>query len=298
MVADGWPYVSANVQEPSFSTAAMLAKTNPSRPTVSVPNFISELRDLPGMLRGDGLRLFSSNGRINRTSQRIASAYLAGSFGWGPLISDLLKMIDFSSEVEKTLKKLQKTYRVQGLNSKFDFGTNSGSVTTPWSTDYSDYGSQTWLQSVQVWGSVRWKADSDLPLSPEGQLRLAQQITYGLSLTPKQLWDAIPWSWFIDWFTNIGDLLQATQNAWGISPTEVMAHKRYKSVVSHDPGVLRCHSNKGSTRISSGGTGSSSRTTYYRRFAPPATLEASVPILSQGQVQTATALITQRIRRR
>jgi len=34
----------------------------------------------------------------------------------------------------------------------------------------------------------------------------------GLSLTPSLIWEALPWSWLIDWGTNIGDILQNISN--------------------------------------------------------------------------------------
>ena len=35
---------------------------------------------------------------------------------------------------------------------------------------------------------------------------------YGLTLTPEVVWNIIPWSWLIDWFTNVGDVIANVDN--------------------------------------------------------------------------------------
>lgn len=37
--------------------------------------------------------------------------------------------------------------------------------------------------------------------------RRALRHLFGLELSPVLLWELLPWSWLVDWFTNIGDLV-------------------------------------------------------------------------------------------
>jgi len=34
----------------------------------------------------------------------------------------------------------------------------------------------------------------------------------GLEITPEVLWELVPWSWAIDWFANVGDLVKNVHN--------------------------------------------------------------------------------------
>jgi hypothetical protein len=37
-------------------------------------------------------------------------------------------------------------------------------------------------------------------------VRLADRLL-GITPTPDRIWELTPWSWFVDWFTNTGDIL-------------------------------------------------------------------------------------------
>jgi len=43
-----------------------------------------------------------------------------------------------------------------------------------------------------------------------GQARQANQLL-GLSVTPEVLWNLTPWSWAVDWFSNVGDVIHNVQ---------------------------------------------------------------------------------------
>jgi hypothetical protein len=34
-----------------------------------------------------------------------------------------------------------------------------------------------------------------------------QLLLFGLRINPTHLWQIMPWSWLIDWFTNLGDII-------------------------------------------------------------------------------------------
>jgi len=43
-----------------------------------------------------------------------------------------------------------------------------------------------------------------------GQARQANQLL-GLSVTPEVMWNLTPWSWAVDWFSNVGDVIHNVQ---------------------------------------------------------------------------------------
>jgi hypothetical protein len=64
----------------------------------------------------------------------------------------------------------------------------------------------TQLTSTRSWfsGSFRYYIPEVETLRWTGE---AISALYGTKLTPELLWEVIPWSWLIDWFTNVGDVI-------------------------------------------------------------------------------------------
>lgn len=64
--------------------------------------------------------------------------------------------------------------------------------------------SMSWTQKVYFKGAYSYYLDPDWF---EGIVGFANQAEYllGLEMTPELLWEVTPWSWLVDWVTNIGD---------------------------------------------------------------------------------------------
>lgn len=214
---------------PSVGTVAtaVLARSNPNKPFVSVPNFLYELKDLPGMIRDIGrLRLQAANLRskgVQRIHPKVAAShYLSYQMGWRPLISDLNKLLGFQAAVDKKLRELQALYnnggiqrRIRSPQWKDTFQEDMGSITI-------DSGISAILNArvnryveLERWGTVRWYP-SVLPserFDNRDLAKLARDLTFGMrGISTKQVWDAIPWSWLVSWFSNVDDFLQAHDN--------------------------------------------------------------------------------------
>lgn len=246
------------------------------------------------MLRVDGLRKLDERNRKNHWWDRSSQAYLAENFGWGPFVSDLFKMWDFGKATAERLAVLNKVYSKQGYSRKLSFGSKEAEATDRNRNMVWGRGDTQHNTKVEVWGSVRWRATYPAPEDDRIRQLQAAQLALGLGLTPKQLWDAVPWSWFVDWFTNIGDYLAATQNSYGLYPTDVFKHTKATAVsfdVRIDPyrGTYSGADTAAATLVCDGGV--ARRVSYARTIAPPATLDANVPALTAQHVETATALI-------
>jgi hypothetical protein len=278
-----------------FSTTELLAKTHPGKPKVSVPNYLYELKDLPGMLRGEGFRLLDIRNRRNSWLSKPASAYLSGKFGWGPLLSDTLKMFDFVDSVSQRIKRLEHLYGSRGSSGLVEFGTDEVEITDPDQNMVWGRGDRHTFISQRCWGSVRWKSDNP-PQSKDDLILKAFQAAYGLNVSPVTLWNAIPWTWLNDWFFNVGEYLQATSNQLGCYPTDIWRHLEITQV-SRDVNV-RPHSGLcPSEDHMNAASGHVTKTAYYRLPAPPATIDfAGVPFLTEDHIATAAALLAQRHR--
>jgi hypothetical protein len=203
----------------------LLELTNPSRPVVSIPNFMYELREFPRLLRLEGDTLL----------KRGASANLNYQFGWRPLIGDLTNLLSFTDHVSKREKELQGLFS-SGLRRKRQLFRGSGVA-----TDYKSVNS--WLlrldaqmsatSTEKVWGYVEWfPTGSTRPQTADDMRALARQAVLGLTLDLSTAWEAIPWSWLVDWCSNVGSYLAANRNIVGAShgPVYIMRERRGESI--------------------------------------------------------------------
>jgi len=205
-----------------------LANLNPNKPEVDLPVFLFELREFPRMLMQAGRVLQSasrlatnrslpgiSKGGINRTD--VAGSYLAYSFGWAPLVSDLLKLLKLEEAVSRRVNYLKRGTNGGG-KVKRSLGTvdipRSGGpyVVAPWlSAPLVFEGAYTVTETQKVWYVANMQLLDDLPKDNPEMRRVARKAALGLNLSAATLWEAMPWSWLIDYFVNIGDILEANR---------------------------------------------------------------------------------------
>ncbi|UJQ85392.1 MAG: putative maturation protein [Alehxovirus faecivicinum] len=283
---------------------ATLARSNPSRPAISIPNFLYELKDLPGMIRDIGrIRLqaknFSKTGLQGIHPKVASNHYLSYVMGWSPLISDLRKLLDFQSHVDKKATELHNLYANGGLQRRvrsnqwkraadrliddiYTIESLNGRVINSKVTEFSQ---------VERWGTVRWTPASLPPfdLGSRDMGRLARDLAFGMKgISPKQAWDAIPWSWLVSWFTNVDDFLGAHHNAIPLvhSTPCVMTKRFTRRDFTRIPGNEPHYT---------GGDGCIIRETK-ERVTNSGSLSASIPFLNGRQFSILGALHIQRSR--
>lgn len=206
-----------------------LANLNPYRAVVNVPLFLFELREFPDMLRQLG-RVLS---RKTRASD-VAGGYLSYSFGWAPLVSDLMKLLDLQKSIADRVRYFERLERGSMLRRDLFNGQLS-------SVDIGEYylwpgGAEKHLtarkrqtESLHVWYTARAKLHKPMPGKGARDYRsLSKETALGLTMNPANFWDAIPWTWLIDYFLNIGDYLEA-QDAKahvGVQNMSIMATRK------------------------------------------------------------------------
>lgn len=192
----------------------ILAKTNPSRPHVSVPQVLGELRDLPKLVKGYGDGIIRGAARGN----------LSWRFGIAPMISDVRKLANFTQAANKRLADLRKLRDGKTLRRRCNLGTglvDSGPTRMLiHSSGALLYAFRRLVTTYNKWGSAEWKLlpNSNLPNLSEADLtkfnnRVAAGFTTHGAL--ETAWELVPWSWFVDWFSNVGDMIAATNNTVG-----------------------------------------------------------------------------------
>lgn len=206
----------------------LLASTGPLTPKVNLPLFIFELKDIPMMLKhaGDLLHKIRSPSGLS-PHKEAAAATLAYQFGWAPLIEDIVKLLNFSDLVKKRQVELDKANSKRGLQRRMTFETKSESETEDNVLLISDmgsiYGSRTVTKTTRSWATVRWKPKGGQRYGRKPSHNEAFRTALGLNLgqIPITVWKALPWSWMIDWFADISNVMQANYNMIFYSPSAI-----------------------------------------------------------------------------
>lgn len=208
----GWPPdLADSLVEPltlpdpeDLSNYTILSRTSLSKPLVDMPVFLKELRELPKMVKLAG----------NSVGEKAASANLSWQFGWKPLLSDLSKLMDFQSHVDKRVAEIQSMAQNGGISRQCRGETKS--VTASGSITVNGYpsvtGTFTKTSSYRRWYSARWKPRSLPNLEPSALRNQAVRALLGADVSPATIWEATPWSWLVDWFGDVGDYLSAYRN--------------------------------------------------------------------------------------
>lgn len=219
-----------------------VSKMKPRISEADLAVFIGELRDLPGMVR-DASEKFHflwrgsgnphpSRGRM-MPATRASKEFLGVQFGWLPFINDLQKLHSVTMNVAELLKSLvqrnqkwDKRVRVffdDSTEEKLSSGT--GYRVTPSGSDvdnltFIDGGSRRAYWTVQkitqrkVWASGQYRfyrPEFDPMLSEfDSDWNYIQQLLtlYGARINPSVVWRLTPWSWLVDWFVNVGSIIE------------------------------------------------------------------------------------------
>ncbi len=231
-----------------FRLRRLLANSNPATPEFLMPAFIAELRDLPDMIRQGGRiadairrrRPWQSLIRPDKADTDLASAHLALQFGWVPFLSDLSTLLTFQSSVEKTRQKFQQLESGKGLRVRMPLGQvteKSADVWPLWSgAGWGPYWTVLDItRTTSSWGVVRWKPNPSGIGIPRSDLELRRHAAgFNASSMLIGAWESLPWSWLIDYFVNVGDLIQSG-NRTVAYPASATVMTRSEIKVTHMP---------------------------------------------------------------
>lgn len=176
------------------------SRAQPDLTTVSVPNFLAELDDIRSLLK-----LWNTNLSLGRN---LAGLRLNYQFGWKPTIGDITAMLSsvtsFKQKLELFRKSLgtvvNKSYSMLNRNILKSGNFNSGDVhhRVDWTASLSGV--------VKVHLKFRYE---EIPYMTNTEKNLRGLLdTLGFELNPKIIWDALPFTFVIDWFFGVGAWLQ------------------------------------------------------------------------------------------
>lgn len=290
----GWPNVAQ-------IDAAVRARSNPNRPVVSVPTFIAEAKDFinPIRLAGQVALKKKKLSKVLRRKGRIkesADAYLSYKFAIEPTIRDLASLVGAQASISKRMEELDRLASNGGLRRRVRVFTGTGSTNGDIAIE-SGLGIVfrnriMTMTTAESWGTIRWKPiGSPAYKNDKEKAELAARLVLGMNAENlvATAWELFPWSFMIDWFSNVGDLITAANNTVPVEASSVncMQHRMTSSSWSRAD-----YEND-----FSGGTALFTRETKRRdvSFGPGLTL--SLPLLSGGQLSILGALSASRASR-
>jgi hypothetical protein len=233
----------------NYWKAKALASINPFTPQVDLPLFFFELKDFPRMLRGLGYVLSGTY-----KARDTPGGYLAYNFGWGPLLSDLATLANFADLFGKTRNAL--TNAANGGRVSHTLGSKS----SPGSAGIYEYGlggdgvyrlATTTSITQKAWCTARVHLTEPLPFPTFEREMLVLKTALGLNLSAAAIWNAVPWSWLIDYFTNIGALMEARRGytQWYFKDLHVMVKSTRTTKIAGTLNQVRSMSYSGGEKI-------------------------------------------------
>lgn len=256
-----------NVLFPSLEpiAAGAYARLRPQLERAGMGVALAEARDLPRMFKttAKGFHdVWKSMGGKHHTPfmqpKRLAGDYLNHQFGWVPFLSDLDKFFDVYANSAKYIAQIKRDNntwirraRVDKMIESETFLPGPGNnrcepyIGTKISRIFAQPGSCGILQrnSTQVWytGSFKYyRPEFDGSLHESSSDDLFKHVhrlstIYGARVNPSVIYRATPWTWLIDWFSNVGDVVQRANDQAVDSMVSrymyLMHHLRRESVV-------------------------------------------------------------------
>lgn len=177
-------------------------------------NFIAELRDLRRIV--DFVRY---HGPL--TDKRVAEGWLGLNFGIIPLVSDLKAISNIVSNMDKIIDKWN------SLNGKTLNLHDSFNLVDTESENY--YDRELVVGPVGQWSVYRETFEAlkqvsqctvsayviPKPVDKKKKIELQMELL-GLNSPLSIVWEAMPWSWVIDYVTNIGKVLETYEQGSGL----------------------------------------------------------------------------------
>lgn len=203
-------------------------KFRPAQPGASLGIFLGEAKEIPRMLSSTA-RYFrdayvsrfgkSPKGKLKRQ----ADAWLNTQFGWRPFISDLQAFYKTWKNADEMLKQIERDNgqwvrrggsvtkdrvltvlessaathcSTPSLGAPYYFVRNKppGNYIVTRVTDTKVWFEGKFRYHIPNCGSVEWRKKA------LGQL-------FGLDVNPSLLWELTPWSWLVDWCSNVGTVM-------------------------------------------------------------------------------------------
>lgn len=253
-------HLAVSIPSNSLLATATLALANPNSSDINIPNVLFELKELPGLVKSLGQNALDFI-RKQVSAKTFASANLAWQFGISPMVQDAEKLGKVAKAMNNRLQSMQQLRRYGRINKKKRLGLyENTSSTNLVANSLRGYVTTTVTSRTEasVWGISQWVLDPNTrsPLLADNSSPINQFLTslpFGLK-TPEEaiafrastgllrydlidLWEIMPWSWAVDYFSNTSEYLAANKNSLGLIPTHLAICIQQDTYRSHPSSV-------------------------------------------------------------
>lgn len=214
---------------PVYGTKA-IAKSLPTNPNVNVLTDLFEIRD--GLPKFPGMALGATKSRAELL-KKSGDEYLNYVFGIVPAISDIRAFLSSVSRASKVIKQLTKDSD-KLVRRRFTFPLIQSTVSYTGTTDMTGFrpipgvttnmsfpreqmsgGTKSLVitdtKVDKIWFSGQFRYHLPRDDNAFGRIERTADLVdklVGAKLTPDKVWQAIPWSWLVDWFVDVSDIMQ------------------------------------------------------------------------------------------
>jgi len=239
--------------------------------------FVAEARKTMEMIRRPAKGLFQGLGDYMRSAGKrarnaprksrkkiLADTWLEYSFGWVPLASDIADAVKAYKSLarKKVINRLTRTGKDVGESHDMDLWIAGANIPVV---------RNTWVYST---GSVRYIVGLRSQVTGfNGTTEVLERFGFVAKQFIPTLWEITPWSFLVDYFTNIGDILDAAMTDQSdvifVNKTVRTTHRTYRSVELDMKRLMSAYG--GSLDVLASGTAgqwSSLKTTVTRGTSP------------------------------
>lgn len=232
----------------------------------------------------------------------LSSDVLCWSFGWLPTILDILTLVSVKGPAYWHDKMLAaKEIGQESIPIRFDGkfsreiprGDSQEFILNTYSVGYVRVrGRQSSSMNIHAYGKYRWTTADYDPIVDYWK-QFSSEI--GLHCIAGTVWEAIPWSFFIDYFIPIGKLFDRVDSTGDYSPTMELVECMYSTKEQHGLRVetivfdwIESYRNNSDFSVNFDGSGFVSRNCVYaRNNASPQDYRTYMPWLVPGKGITA-----------
>lgn len=216
-----WPSLSAMDRGAIHAKGTTaISRVLPTNPAAGLGTMLGELREGIPRAVGSTLLVSGPKGLGKRGSQE----YLNIEFGWKPLIRDVVQSAQAVRDSEKILSQFERDSG-RHVRRRYHFPkevtttvtTTATQVASPTLNAYFYNGAasgtleRTRYETTETWFSGCFTYYLTAGDTARTRLKKAEQQAsklLGLRVTPHLLYQLTPWSWLIDWNSNLGDVVK------------------------------------------------------------------------------------------
>lgn len=171
-------------------------------------NRLADLSEIPRKLKE---RIF--------TAKDLAGSHLAVEFGIKPLVSDVQRMLSLPDTIARRVNYLlERNGKPTTFRRKIFLEEDISGFTPTWSTSGTSDSMWTKVRttssqrrSIELRCSANYTVEFPKLEVPTLRKNISRKL-WGLEPTLVDLYNLTPWSWLIDWFTGLGNYLQAIED--------------------------------------------------------------------------------------